>query len=234
MHSDLSATLQATGYITFEQLHRHFERTASSIVLEPWMLMTSQGLWDRHQYRTGVHLHHWALRTEVYLYLAPHLMEWQIEAHAAQGIRPDALMYVSAVHAPIALEVDTGKETGRQWEEKLAAYELSPPNWHIFVVAQGKARRMRKLALLLSTACPRPWLLVPATDLADEWPWDWSKPCSSAPDAPNQASTERAVQYCLNGEVVAREWAESQIRAGHLQFGAQERRHGVDVFHLRG
>ncbi|PSR20602.1 MAG: hypothetical protein C7B45_14270 [Sulfobacillus acidophilus] len=234
MHSDLRTTLKAVGYITSEQLQQHFGLATTAIALEPWMLMTAQGLWDRDQYQKGARLHHWALRTQVFLDLAPQLQEWQIEAHVADVIRPDALLQVTRVPAPIALEVDTGKENERQWQEKLVAYEFSPSQWHVFVVAQGQARRLAGLAQWLAENCPRPWLLLRASELACAWSWDWREPRAEVQNPPTtRVSLARTVQYCLNGEIVARGWAESELSAGHLEVKAYERRHGVDLYHLR-
>ncbi len=231
MNHDLASTLKATGFISHDQLEHHFALNIANIELAPGMLHTRDGLWDAGQYRRGGHLAHWTLRTEVFLAMADNLVAWHRAAPLESLVQPDALLtFVGQTH-PIALEVDSGKETRGQWHEKLQEYQLAPQDWHVLVIAKGQSRRQSHLRAWLCQDAPRPWLLIPSDPLPHNWDWHWSRPQNSRAILIDQLAG-RTRLYLLNGNPIPTQSAEQLLKARRAQIHGYERRHSSDVYHL--
>lgn len=230
MDISFAATLRAAGYITVSQLDHHFGMTPDDVALKPWMVMTDNGVWDGVRYRPRAKQAHWALRTEVYLRLAPRLTDWRLGGPAEGDVVPDALMQFPTVPQPVALEVDTGKENAAQWQEKLVGYRHASPDWNLLVVGQGGPLRRSRLTQWLELFSPLPWQVAWVDDLVDGWECTWTVPALPA-DAATPETGTRAVVYWLDGAPIAKDAVAVLWKKGYT-VGAHERRHGQDLYYL--
>lgn len=232
MNRDLASTLKATGFVSHDQLSHHFVINGSMPRLEPWMIQTSDGIWATERFQRGRHIAHWTLQTAVYLRLADEIDSWSCDQQEDLLAQPDAVINVKNGQHPVALEADTGKENGKQWQVKLQRYQTTPDNWRILVVAQGKQLRLQHITEWLTQYAPRHWLLVPADKLDDpQWDWNWTEPMLRAYNLPEPVATRMTV-YLLDGKTLAPAQAELTLQSQQCHVLAYERRHGTDVVHL--
>lgn len=232
MDSRIGPALEATGFLSQEQLAAVFGESRATLPLEPWMLWYGDALWDGRRFHRGRQRQHWELRTAVYLRLAPILDAWRLEPDDEPLIRPDALMRIRGMDVDIALEVDTGRETQRQWLDKLERYTAAPVEWRLLVAARGKALRLSRLASWLTDHSQRPWHLVGESDLGRNIEWQWHPAAVSTHPRPPAISPHRTTVYLLDGTVIPGPAAEEALARGLLQKHGRERRHGLDVVHL--
>lgn len=228
MDSDWTTTLTMTGYLSQEQLERSYPKLPVPLSLEPWMLWYRDALWDKRRFRGGQQRAHWSLRTDTYLSLLPVLQWWHLEPQDGL-VRPDALLRIQGIEGPIALEVDTGKETRAQWQEKLHRYSAADPTWRILVVAQGGRVRLTRLTSWLAASSPRAWSVWPAASLTSVPAFHFQDPI---PMPPASKAVARRCQYVLDSESLSPDAAQRGLREGTLLIQHRERRHGVDIVFL--
>lgn len=227
----LTQVIEATGYVNRLQLRRHFGVTPDSFDLADWMVWQQDAIWDGRRSHRGRHHAHWALRTDAYLAWHQDLTSWQCEPRDQFLIQPDALLTVAIWPDPIALEVDTGKETRRQWEQKLHRYLAAPDDWRLLVVATGGPRRLQRLAGWLESTAPRPWCLVAASHLSDWTTASWHEP--AAPTVEPRRVANRPLLYFLEGAQISGPEAHSLLDSGAVFVGARERRAQAEYLHLQ-
>lgn len=231
MDINLVSTLKATGFVSREQL-THWVPLGADMTLEPWMIQTHDGLWDRARFQRGRHIAHWTLMTAVFLALADQLEHWSVDAQDdIWGVNPDALLRIQSLDFPIALEADTGKETASQWSDKLMRYAATPLDWRILVVAQGKILRLQRLAGWLTVNAPRSWMLLPYSVLEQSWCWSWTDPVvETFPSA--AASLPRQTTYRWQGGDIDPARVQQELQNGRWHIGGVERQHRRDIVHL--
>jgi hypothetical protein len=229
MDPRVEEVLKRAGYLSAEQLSRHFKLELDQVPLEPWMARTATGLWNNAVHSKGSHLRHWELITEIYLSLQEILMDWNAAKPSGPGPRPDAILAVSWGGWAIALEADTGSENRRLWDVKLERYRLSPQEWHLLVVTTGKAVRQRRLRDWLKESSPVPWLLLDLAHLTDPHAWEWTAPKRELP----LPFEPRCTEYQLNGVPLPQETAERGLSDGRLKIAWRERLCALDRIELR-
>lgn len=229
MNRTMKSVLHSTGYLSESQLMKFYQLSPQDIMLDKDTLWYHKALWTKQYFHKGKHPNHRALCTETYYAWAPYLDQWTLEDHHDTQVRPDALIRISGQPRLIALEIDTGKETARQWSEKLSLYYASPREWHILVVADGKALRLSRLRLWLE-ASPRPWTLVPRTDLTLAPPTQWQSPKTSDPAPASTPSIH--VEYWLNNVQVDAPIAHQLLATGRVRHHGEEYRHRTLIYHL--
>ncbi|MCL5015472.1 MAG: hypothetical protein M1493_16030 [Firmicutes bacterium] len=136
-----------TGYISFDQVRRFFHLEPEDIEFPPDIIVFNQALWKKAHFHQGAHHHHRALITESYIHLYPILQSWQL-AGVLYGLSPDAIIRIPSYPFPILMEMDTGKETARQWRSKLTAYRLEAwanPRFALWVIAMGGNLRLSRV-----------------------------------------------------------------------------------------
>lgn len=196
------------------------------------MVLTAEGLWDIHRFQGRRHLGHWTLQSEIYLILAHLLDSWTSNLDEHFEVMPDALITLLGVPHPIALEADTGKETQSQWRDKLAGYTDTPPDWHILVIAQGKALRQKRLRSWLRDLSPRPWLIIPVETLMLEQNWSWTSPLPVAP-TPVIPPVHQTL-YLYQGQPIEQAIAQQGLKNGDWHIAARERRRATTILFLEG
>ena len=167
--------LANTGYISFDQLHRNFHLHPDTIELPTDVLIFQEALWQRSLFERGRHTLHRALITECYIHLHPRIQDWQL-AGTLYGLCPDAIIRTPAYPLPILLEMDTGKETAKQWRSKLTTYRLGAwanPHFGLWVIALGGNIRLSHLHnWIIQQKLPIAWHLSGAAKIdtdADFW-----------------------------------------------------------------
>lgn len=220
MNPRIESTLQATGYLSREQLWRHFGVEIDQVPLEPWMARTRDGLWNNGVHSKGTHLRHWELISEIYLALFAMLTSWSVAKSNGPGPRPDALLTVAGGPGLMALEADTGQEDRRAWTSKLARFRLAPEPWHLLVITTGKSLRQRRLGEWLAATSPLAWVVLDVAGLTEPQSWNWSTPNHGRSLGPPEP---RLREYRLDGQVLPRETAEQDIEAGNLTIAGRER-----------
>ncbi|MCY0879179.1 MAG: hypothetical protein OWU84_09595 [Firmicutes bacterium] len=224
----IDQVLAATGYLSEEQLWRYYHLRPQDLAMTPEMLWHNRGLWHVERFRGGHRLRHRALVTEVYLTTAPLGIHWgQVMPPLPGGACPDAILTLDNAARPVLLEVDTGKETERQWRQKLARYQGTQDQYYLWVVADGGPRRLKRLRLWLAARAPLPWQLS-----------------SSAHPTLDPATWERPAATVRTGECADRPWRHRYVVDGQevpdparlgceLEEYAEERRHRTVIHYLR-
>ncbi|NMP21035.1 replication-relaxation family protein [Sulfobacillus harzensis] len=230
MDNDWRNVLETTGYLSLEQLSHWYGLKPEHIMLEPWMLLYKNALWDARRFHGGRQIAHWALRTRIFYALAPHLTDWQAEV-PDNGVRPDALLQMAQRTELIALEVDTGKENQQQWREKLARYHSAPSDWHLWVVAQGGRLRLTRLRTWLGEWAPLAWALSPMTELTSPLALIFQPP--RAYNRMPSTIRPRMRRYFLQQHELLPERAAWELSQGTLELAWIDRRHEADWWHLR-
>lgn len=234
----LQAALEATGFLSRDQLWQHFQLTPEELVLQDQMLWHRTGLWHRTHFRGGQQARHWALRSAVYLALFPQLSDWHLEPRDDDVIHPDASMHLSSwVDVTISLECDTGVEKEREWMEKLERYQSAQTSWHLLVVATGTRLRLSRLRSWLLEYSPIPWILTTPENLVEALSQGWHPPMTMAEPSSKDVTSSHTVQreplYQLEDQRLDVNEAESGLKSGALRVDHLERRHLVDYIILK-
>jgi hypothetical protein len=229
MNASIEETLQAAGYLSSDQLARHFGTRIETVPIRPWMVRTHDGLWNAAVRLTGRHTRHRALVTEIYLVLHESLATWTIAPSHDGGPSPDALLTVHGEDWTIALEADTGAEHRPQWDEKLARYRLAPSHWHLLALTTGKTLRQRRMSEWLAESSPIPWMVCDMDRLIDFRSWTWIEP-ERIRDTPPRA---RRTRYQVDGTPISADTAERALSTGQWVVQYRERCHGCDVVAIR-
>ena len=179
---------------------------------------------------------HRALLGDIYVELARDRRLHAWKSNGGEGTpRPDAWVswHESDTSAllSIALEADTGTETTRQWDAKLAEYRLlpAPPPLLIVATRPGRAQRLKELAASAGMSACGTTVEGLLTALQTWHPQN---------SGPHEESGEtsligpRPALYMREGRPVSQTEAAAKIKAGRWRLGAREYRAGQDVQHV--
>ncbi|PSR38080.1 MAG: hypothetical protein C7B44_00275 [Sulfobacillus thermosulfidooxidans] len=162
--------LETTGYLSSNQAQHYFDL---ALVGNDWpadCILWNDALWTRAQFQRGAHAKHRELITESFIRLYPVITHWQTGG-TPFGLFPDAMIRMSPDDLPILIEVDTGKETAKQWQSKLAMYRLEAfanPPFGLWVIAAGGPRRINHLTTWVNDAnLPLSWQVSPLLQLPE-------------------------------------------------------------------
>jgi hypothetical protein len=225
--------LATTGYISEEQLWRYYHLRPHQLRWTPAMLWHQHALWDVKQFRGGHRCRHLALLTEIYLTLAAEHMRVTLPGPRLPfGAVPDAQLIIPGVSRPILLEADTGKETKRQWHEKLDRYRGTGQEYYLWVVAMGRERRLTQLHQWLERRAPLPWQLSSAHAIVLDRS-GWQAPSFRADPVSGDSQAQPRVCYILDGRKLTNSEAYDALARGQVAEYAEERRHQTIIYYLR-
>ncbi|WP_053960520.1 hypothetical protein [Sulfobacillus thermosulfidooxidans] len=213
-----------TGYLSFEQAKRHFGLVVTKDIAPQDVIVFHNALWQRDKFHRGAHERHRYLVSESYIRLYPKIMSWQF-AGSYYRLCPDAVIQLPLYPYPVLLEMDTGKETAKQWRSKLTAYRLEAvtnPHFALWIIATGGPLRLKRLQEWISQyqlACS--WHLCHLDEVQSHVPHWHSLPLpASAVD--QQAKTMRHHYYLLsNRQPISSLEAEAKLKQGWI-VGAKE------------
>jgi hypothetical protein len=229
MTRDWQTALHLVGFLSADQLERYFGLAIQDVLTDPDVIWHQNAVWHRHHWRRGARRTHCQLLAEAYLALAPELSSWRVPTLTA-GVRPDAVVTLTDDDQDIFLEVDSGKETQRQWQEKLCAYRLADCSGRLLVAAHGQRRRLFHLHQWLVQQSPVPWALWAfGTPFAPAWhaPQDLAASPTTLPTA-----YARATHYRFQGQPVDAQLAEMRLQRNQWREVGREICHGYDVVYL--
>lgn len=218
--------LEATGYLSEQQALTYFDLRLQDIDLPDQVFLWHSALWTRSQFQKGAHLQHRDLVTETFIRLRPLVSRWQT-AGTLYGLCPDAIIHAGRSPLPVLVEVDTGKETAKQWASKLAVYRLegfANAQFSLWVIAAGGPRRISRLtAWVGETHLPVPWRVSPVDRLTRDFAQGFPLPAPPSEDDDQANVPRRVPRYRLwpGGRVLSPTEAESLIRQG-ARIGARE------------
>lgn len=188
--------LRVVGVLSREQLVRYFgaawevEQAAEEVVVY------RGALWEPDRFGRGARRDHRLWVAEAYLRLRAQGTPfcWRTPEPGSWPC-PDALIELGEAGAPaVALEVDAGTETRRQWQAKLDGYRRPHLGiGGIWILAAGSPRRLERLRQWVGEAAlPYPWWL----ESFDQWQGD-PPPLAAPPPALPPAPSAPAVVYQL-------------------------------------
>ncbi len=216
--------LENTGYLSFDQLFRIFHLKPEAIELPGDIIVFKDALWQSSRFHRGSHHRHRALVTESYIHLYPGIQSWQL-AGMLYGLCPDAIIRIPSSRFPILLEIDTGKETMRQWRTKLTAYRLegwTNPQFALWVIALGGKVRLSRLGnWIAQQKLPIDWHLSHATQIeTDIGLWESQRLNNHPPLAPLSHPREQRLPLCYRemgkNQSLSLEEASERLKAGWI------------------
>lgn len=154
-------------------------------------ILYRDAIWDPKQFQRGAHYRHRVMVSSIYLALSDRITDWGREVTHGE-VSADARLRLQSSPWQYWLEADTGKETERQWQQKLDRYRAT--FWHpddlLLVVARGRSTRLHRLNNWIGKATlPLNWTLLPADallagNLVDyaEWPLHHCQPLPPPPE----------------------------------------------------
>lgn len=191
-------TLQVVGVLSREQLAQYFgaawevEQAAEAVVVY------RGALWEPARFGRGARRRHRLWVAEAYLRMQAQGTPFRWRApRPGSWPCPDALIELGEAGAPaIALEVDAGTETRRQWQAKLDGYRRPHlPTGGIWILAAGSPRRLERLRRWIEEAAPPyPWWL----ESFAHWQGNPPRLPDPPPPVPAPASTAPAIVYRLS------------------------------------
>lgn len=222
---DWRQALAATGIVSDRQLQTHWNTRIAELDGLSGYVLFHQAVWDPARFQRGAREQHRLLVTETYIRLCPVLDEWSRPANLPWVV-PDAWVRLAGVALPLAVEADTGKETEKQWREKLDGYRRAAGSalFGLLIVARGGPIRHGRLAAWVADAqLPLPT----AVTLPEQLPADAlalaSRPTSPPrPDTPAPRRQSRTVYRLVgNPRTLSPHEAEALLKNGG--FGEQAR-----------
>lgn len=227
-------------YLDADLLRRYFGTDLTAVASHPDVVLYRGAVWDAGSFRQRRRIRHRRLLAEVYCRLLPLALEWE---GVAPGPAPvaDALLWPrpresAGADWPIYVEADTGRESGPQWQDKLAGYQRLERG-RLWVIADGGPRRLAHLAAHIGAAhLPCAWALT-ALPLVDATlpTFHVSPPGGSADgeqtawDSPATALFEYRTR---SGEVVDGDTARRLLAEGSAIVRGRQRMHGRIVLVL--
>lgn len=141
--------LSRVHYLDGDLLSRYFGTDLSAVASHPDVVLYRGAAWDAATFRRSGRLRHRRLVAEIYCRLLPLALEWEGSTIGPAPVA-DALLWPRPRDSvgegwPIYVEADTGRESGRQWREKLIAYR-GVESGRLWVIAQGGPGRLAHLA----------------------------------------------------------------------------------------
>ncbi|MBX5467532.1 MAG: hypothetical protein K6U14_08620 [Firmicutes bacterium] len=203
--------LTAVGVLSFDQIARYYGDTLDLAEVSKAAVVFREAVWDPRRFGRGARRTHRLLVAEVYLRLGPQRGQWTVP-DPQRWPRPDAEIIPPGGGRPIGLEVDAGKESRRQWEEKLAAYQRPHLGLAgLWVVACGGPQRLARLRHWLKAAdLPLPWHLDGLGDWAGGLPH-----FAPLPTPPPVPAAPRSTRYLgPRAEALAPAEAQAWLAAG--------------------
>jgi hypothetical protein len=223
--------LRAIHYLTEDQLIEYFHTNLTDTLVYPQVVVHRGAVWLKDGFGNGRQLRHHGLVAEIYCRLSPLKLAWTTPARD-RSPASDAVL-TDSDGLLIYLEADTGKETERQWQDKLWSYARVDQG-RLWVVAEGGPGRLSRL---------QSW--VESSDLAIGWAvtsisrMGAELPVFNRSDAPlgalSGAGSEPPAfshEYLLDRVVVEPRLAELLLRQGTVRELADERIHHGLIHHL--
>jgi hypothetical protein len=193
-------TLRVVGVLSREQLARYFGAAWEVEQAQKEVVVYRGALWEPDRFGRGARRSHRLWVAEAYLRMqaqgtpfcwrAPQPGSWPC---------PDALIQLGkAGDQVVALEVDAGTETRRQWQAKLDGYRRPHLGiGGIWILAAGSPRRVDRLrGWIGEVALPYPWWL----ESFERWQGQ-PPPLPALPPAPPPATSAPATVYQLSSGV---------------------------------
>lgn len=210
-----SEILPATGMLTRSHANSIDEGAWEQALESGDWIFYREALWDPKQFQRGAHYAHRVLVTSVYLALCDHIAEWEREVTHGE-VSADAQFRLKDSPWRYWMEADTGKETERQWQQKLDRYRATYWNSDdvLLVVARGRSTRLDRLANWIEKAALSvTWTLLSADEFeanippaCPQWPLHHCRPL------PAPKPSTPFVEYWVKGHgaITAEEVAEWQ------------------------
>lgn len=220
--------LKQTGVLSCDQLERFFSLSCEHLKGNPALTFYGDAVWDPARFGRGAHLQHRVLLAEIRLRLWPLQPRWQAP-HPNHFPEPDALLYDAAAQStlPVYLEADTGKESRRQWQDKLEGYRILRPVCRgIWVVAQGGPRRLERLRSWVDEAgLSVPHRVDPVHVVGRGLP-DFPDPPPPPTEPPPRKTLDERYVWADTGSPVPTEQAILWLASGRVDIAGRELIHG--------
>lgn len=216
--------IENTGYLSFEQAKRHFGLVLINETIPQDLIVFHDALWQPTRFHRGAHERHRQLVSETYIRLYPWIASWQF-AGSYYRLYPDAVIQLPLYPHPVLLEMDTGKETAKQWRTKLTAYRLEAvtnPHFALWIIATGGSLRLKRLQAWISQyQLPCSWYLCGIDEVESNVPY-WSSVAFSASSVEQQPRTIKHHYYLLsNHQPISPPEAQIKLEQGWI-IGAKE------------
>lgn len=240
MIGSFEEAIHLLGMIPEDLLAPSWNISLDDMIDNPKYIVYQRAIWLKSQFKKGRHPLHRHLMARIIIQWSPHLVCCTLEQSVQALLIPDAIMQFENDSQTVLLEADTGKETKKQWNEKLLSYRnLSPdPSLVLIVVADGKSLRLKRMAQwTLEASLPIPWAILSSHHLDTVPPIPQLVAPRTAPLAPAPAPVPycRSTQYRLwpSQEPIATNTALSALDRGLYVTWSRQRFENVDVIYLQ-